>query len=249
MGEILVLSGLSKAFSGLMVLENLDLSLHHGERLGLVGENGSGKSTLLDLISGFVQPDAGSLTLGSLSIVEWPPWRRAASGVGRTFQDSRLCSNLNVGDHLALAARPAGAGYRLHQLKKEAKFRWPEATTEPGNLSLLDRRRLELLLAACMARRVLLLDEIGAGLDAFEAASLYGYIKAIIEGGLVGAALMIEHRLDLLRDFATRFSLLEGGRVAASANREQPELVASLLRRLFEKSQSSSTKSGWRSLS
>lgn len=232
---VLEITQLSKAFAGLEVLCGLDLTLAAGSRLGLIGANGSGKSTLLGVIAGTVPHDAGAVRLAGADIGGSPAWRRAALGIGRTFQESRLWPDLTPREHIAVVR------HRLRQVPGvEARYVALRGLmgldAEPGDMEcagmrLFDRRRLELLLAALVGHRLLLVDEVGAGLDRDEAGNLYQAIVAFVAAGLVRCAILVEHRLDVVGAHASELALIEGGRIA---ERTDPAQADRLFRRLFD---------------
>lgn len=230
MSAVLQVEGVHKAFAGLPVLAEFDLTLRRGDLFALIGPNGSGKSTVIELICGTEQPDAGRIRLAGKDMGGVPPWRRAHLGVGRCHQDSRLWNDLTAAEHLITVAeampgrsgRPSAA-----ELAELVQLPYSVLRLTPDCMTLLQRRRLELALAASVASELLLLDELGAGLAAREAHLLYDCAASWIQQGHVGAVIMVEHRLELVFERATAVGLLRKGHLtqASRENRSEFEQV------------------------
>ncbi len=158
----------TKRFGGVTALAGVSLGVEEGEVLGLIGPNGSGKTTFFNVVSGLVRPDSGSVTLDGQELTRLPPHRIARLGVARTFQISRPLAGLAVSENLLPslhfgAERPREvrrrAGELLELVGLADKATWPAA-----DLTTWELRRLELARALGVGRRLLLLDEIFAGL-------------------------------------------------------------------------------------
>ena len=217
MTPVLELCDLHKNFGQLKVLSGLRLCIHQGDIIGLVGPNGSGKTTLLNLISGFQPSDRGSISVAGTNVSSWPTWKRPHAGIGRCFQDSRLWNELSVGEHLLTVANTRADA-------RQAKARMDALTSlvgldvrmldhYPDAISLLDRRLLELVLASFSGSQVLLIDEIGAGLNLDEARAIYDLVSILVRNRQVGAVLMIEHRLGLVEEYSTVIGMMKDGQL------------------------------------
>jgi branched-chain amino acid transport system ATP-binding protein len=212
---VLTISDASVKFGGLTVLSGLNLVVERGSLLGLVGVNGAGKTTLLNVIGGQIRLRTGSIFLDRRNITDAKECVRARFGVGRVFQESRLWPTLTIADHFKLATRSAinkvgsdvADAIALVELHDGARL----GTVD--ELTLLDRRRVELALSFSRKPSVLLIDEIAAGLNATESASLYGYIASALKLQIIRAAVVVEHKLDLLTAYATEVALLANGRI------------------------------------
>jgi branched-chain amino acid transport system ATP-binding protein len=236
MTTVLEVIGVRKAIGRLEILVDLDLVLEEGAMFGLVGANGSGKTTLLNVISGPGIADVGRILLAGREIGGSPTWVRASAGLGRTFQSSRLWPDLTVREHCVVASRAARNGQLarapeemldLIGLSKELM------NARPAQLRLLDRRRVELALAMLNAMHILLVDEIGAGLNNEEARSLYRVIAEMVRQRRPRAAILVEHRLDLLIEFASEIGLLERGVIEVRAHPDHGHEVRRLSDLLF----------------
>jgi branched-chain amino acid transport system ATP-binding protein len=210
--------------------------LDEGELFGLVGLNGSGKTTVLNVISGPAVADVGRIRLAGREIGLLSAWARALAGLGRTFQASRLWPDLTVREHYLVAMRAArvdGAERSLEAMLDRVHLPTDLLDALPGRLRLLDRRRVELGLARLNAAHVLLVDEIGAGLNAEEARSLYQSIKEMVRQHRPRAAILVEHRLDLLVGFSTEIGWLEGGAIRTRARPDRADEMHRLIERMF----------------
>lgn len=223
MSPLLAVHGLHKSFGQLAVLSGLQLSVNQGDIIGLIGPNGSGKTTLLNLISGSEAVDGGSICVAGNDITSWPAWRRPQAGIGRCFQDSRLWNDLTVGEHLLVVADTRGsaqAGGRMDALAVLVGLDVGMHRQYPDAISLLDRRRLELVMASFSASHLLLLDEISAGLNFDEARTLYDRVNALVLDRKVGAVLMVEHRLGLVEGYSTAIGMMNEGQLAQTGRGE-----------------------------
>lgn len=213
---VLQADGIVKSFAGLPVLKGFELVLRRGEMFALIGPNGSGKSTFIDLACGVLAPDAGSIRICGRQAVGLAAWRVARLGVGRCHQESRLWSELSAAEHmqvvaesqLAASARPTAVDFA-----EWAGFPRALLQHRPEALPLLQRRRLELAMAASVGSQLLMLDELGAGLHVEEAHALFDCVSAWLRQGHVGAVLVVEHRLELVADRASAAGLVHDGRL------------------------------------
>jgi ABC-type branched-subunit amino acid transport system ATPase component len=216
MSPLLAVHGLHKSFGQLGVLSGLQLGVKQGDIIGLIGPNGSGKTTLLNLISGTEAVDRGNICVAGSDITSWPAWRRPQVGIGRCFQDSRLWTNLTVGEHLLTVAETRGSAQAAGRINALALLVGLDVAIHrqyPDEINLLDRRRLELVMAAFSASHLLLLDEISAGLNFDESCTLYDRVNALVLDRKVGAVLMVEHRLGLVEGYSTAIGMMNDGQV------------------------------------
>ncbi len=210
-GDVLVAQDISVAFGGLQALSDVSVTVPARQLVGLIGPNGAGKSTLFDVLNGLRKPDAGTVHLFGEDVSEAPPWNRAALGLSRTFQSSRVNLDLTVGENLlagaylmipgnvveAVAGLPrARAGERQAQAVARAVAElldvagdWDEMVR---NLDFGTQRRVEIGRSLMSGPRLLLLDEPAAGLDATEAAALFTLIRRL-EHDLGLTVLLVEH--------------------------------------------------------
>ena len=242
MTPVLEMAGVAKTFAGIRVLSDLEIVLEEGALLGLVGANGAGKTTVLNVIGGQVTPDIGRIRLAGRDIGALPAWKRAVLGLGRTFQESRLWPDLTVKVHFLVALNASRseaalkpAGRAIEEMLSLAELSSETLDQRPGQMRLLDRRRVELAMAGLNATNILLIDEIGAGLETQEATTLYRLIERLIRERRSRAAILVEHRLDLLAAFATEIGLIDAGRILEHASSNEPARVSSLMERMFDR--------------
>ena len=214
MVEVLNVSSLSKSFGAIKVADDLSFQLELGECLGVIGPNGAGKSTLLNLIVGLIRPDSGRIILDGSDITGLRPHLRARRGIGRAFQIPQPFPHLTVYENVLAAATFAGGMHEdaaaeaaIEVLQLTALF--AKAELLAGGLPLIDRKRLEFAKALASQPRLILLDEIAAGLTEPEVARLTEVIGGVKAGY---AMIWIEHIPHALRAVADRILVLEFGR-------------------------------------
>ena len=210
---LLVARGLSRRFGGLQAVAGLDLTVQHGEMLGLIGPNGAGKTTVFNLLSGFLTPDAGDVSFRDRSIVGLPPHAICRLGLARTFQIVRpfprmtVLENVRVG---ALARHPlaVAARARARDVVERVGLGAREHVTA-GALTLAERKRLELARALATEPGLLLLDEVMAGLNPTEIETIIQLIRGIHESGV--SILLIEHNMRAVMALSHRIVVLSFG--------------------------------------
>ena len=189
-----------------------------GETLGVVGPNGAGKTTLFNLISGDLRADAGRVRFGGRDITALPPHRRCRAGLGRTYQIPQPFGAMTVFENLLVAAT-FGGGLRDREADAvcaevlAATGLEARANALAGTLTLLDRKRLELARALATRPKLLLLDEIAAGLTEPEAQALVAELKAIRARGVT--MIWIEHVMHALLAVADRLYVIDHGQKLA----------------------------------
>jgi branched-chain amino acid transport system ATP-binding protein len=215
--SLLEARGLSKRFGGVQAVSGLDVDVADGEVLGLIGPNGAGKTTAFNLLSGFLEPDAGEIRFRGRSVRGLKPHRICALGLARTFQIARPFPRLSVLDNVlvgALARHPdAGeARARAHAVVERLGL-GPKAAALASGLTVAERKRVELARALATEPTLLLLDEVMAGLNPTEIAQLVGLIGAIHASGI--SILLIEHNMRAVMTLSHRIVVLNfGERVA-----------------------------------
>jgi ABC-type branched-subunit amino acid transport system ATPase component len=220
---LLSVEGVSRGFGGLIAVNGASLTASARRITALIGPNGAGKTTLFSIISGFLKPSAGRVLYNGMDVTGEPPYRLARRGVARTFQIVQpfaglsVCDNILVGAHLhhrarALARSAAetighevGLGHLLHQ---------------PANsLTVAGRKRLELARALATQPKLLLLDEVLAGLNPSEINEIVPAIRALSARGM--AIVMIEHVMQAVMSLAEHVFVLAEGRVIAEGSPAQ----------------------------
>ncbi|MGE5089151.1 MAG: ABC transporter ATP-binding protein, partial [Candidatus Levyibacteriota bacterium] len=217
MDPILSVRRLTKRFAGLTALSDVSFDLGRGEILGLIGPNGAGKTTLVNLISGAFRASEGELSFEGAPIGALPPNRRAQLGIGRTFQIMRPFPGLTVLDNVAVGALfGTGGGHRQLALARELARQKLEfvglahrADRPAEALGGPDRKRLELAKALAMNPRLLLLDEVMAGLNLAELEAVIAIIRKVRDEGV--SVLVIEHVMKAIRSLSDRLLVLHHG--------------------------------------
>ncbi len=224
---LLEVERVSKGFGGVRAVHDVSFILEEGELLGIMGPNGSGKTTLFNLIAGALAPDAGRIRLRGHDIAGLTPHRICARGVARTFQLVRPFAGLSALENVLVGrlygrarGTPAEAIAEAERLLAlvglEDRARVPAA-----QLTLIDRKRLELARALATSPQLLLLDEFMAGLNPVETASAMTLVRRLVAGGLT--LLMVEHIVWALMDLSRRIIVLSAGEKIAEG---PPEAVA-----------------------
>jgi branched-chain amino acid transport system ATP-binding protein len=212
---LLSAAGLSVRFGGLRALHDVDLTLHAGRVVGLIGPNGAGKSTLINLLTGHVRRAAGRVVLAGQDITGARPWRIAHAGVARTFQIVKPFRGMTVADNVLVAAlygphRPRHARQFVDETLDQVGL-GGKGDMAPAELSVADARRLELAKALALRPRVLLLDEVLAGLRPTEIGPALELIGSMRAEGL--AILMVEHVVQAITAVADEILVLHHGEV------------------------------------
>jgi branched-chain amino acid transport system ATP-binding protein len=211
---ILSIRALRKQFGTNIAVANVDIDICRGERLGIIGPNGSGKTTLINCVTGVLRPERGAVRFEGQDISSWPAHRRARGGIARTFQIPRPFAGLSVTENLQVpldyvAARRAGREQELLALVGlEARAHDPAE-----QLTQLELRRLELARALATEPRLLIVDEVMAGLSEVEINDVLEILSRLNERGVT--VLMIEHIMHAIMRFSRRLICMETGRIIA----------------------------------
>jgi branched-chain amino acid transport system ATP-binding protein len=226
---LLSIDNLSKAFGGVMAINRVSFTLDDGEILGLIGPNGSGKTTLFNLISGLLKPGTGSIRFSGKDITGMAPYKICQSGIARTFQlvkpFNRLSPLKNVMVGRAYGSEPAR---NTRQARIEAEQilaltglakRWVPMA---GMLGLVDRKRLEIARALATRPKLLLLDEMMAGLNPTEIEDTMRLVKGIRDSGIT--LIVVEHVMRAVLGISDRVIALNVGEKIAEGT---PQEIAS----------------------
>jgi branched-chain amino acid transport system ATP-binding protein len=232
MSAVLEVAGLVRRFGGIVVADAIDFEVKAGEVVGLIGPNGAGKTTLFNLMTGFVIPDAGTITFHGRRIERLPPYRRAELGMARTWQSPRLFTSLSLIDNLLIADReyPGGSLYqtifhRAHVAAAGAAARLrarmllervglsQRATSMSTKLSHGQQKLVGLARALMNEGSCLLLDEPMAGVEGRTLETMKSVIRAEATSGK--AVCVIEHNVGFIRDLCDRAAFMFNGRIIA----------------------------------
>ncbi len=216
----------SKSFGGLRAINQVSFQLQEGEILGLIGSNGAGKTTLFNLITGFLKPDEGHIYFRNQDITGLKPHKICHLGIGRTFQVVKPLSGLTVLENIAIGALLRHSDY------KEARAEAVSIARELGlaskadeiaaDIPLADKKRLGFAQALATGARLVLLDEVVAGLNPAEIDNLLDIIRRVAAKGLT--IIVVEHVMKAVMNIANRILVLDHGGLIAQGS---PEQVAS----------------------
>lgn len=216
--------GISVRFGGLVAVDAVDAAFHADELVGIIGPNGAGKTTFFNAISGVTLPTAGRLLLGGRNLAGRAPHRFAAAGVARTFQTPRVFGAMTVADNIGFGLQFAG---RQHQDRKPAALRSvdsilalvglaPLAALPAASVTPSQQRLLEIGMALSTRPRLLLLDEVAAGLTEAEVEAMAQLIRRLRDELGLGVV-WIEHAVTTLLRHVERVIVLHQGRKIADA--------------------------------
>ena len=213
--------GLTKRFRGLTAVSDVTFRVAPREILGLIGPNGAGKTTIISLISGTLLPTAGEIIFEGRRVDGLPAYRRARLGIGRTFQVMKPFPGLSVLENVTVGALfGTGGGERNRKRAEEKAREWLQFTglgrrmdQRADALGGPDRKRLEFAKALAMNPKLLLLDEVMAGLNAVEVDEVVELIKKMRDKGVT--ILVIEHVMKAIRRLSDRLLVLHHGQQIA----------------------------------
>lgn len=224
--KILELKNLTKDFGGLRAVDNLNLSIDEGQILGLIGPNGAGKSTAFNCIAGVYQPSEGEIYFNGEKINNEKPWNLCKRGLARTFQivkpfsSKSVLYNVMVGS-FANKDKRADAEKKSLEILKYLHLE-DKKDVRAGNLTIADRKRLEIARALATEPRLLLLDEVMAGLRPTEVDEMVKIIKNLRDSGIT--VFVIEHIMRAIMALSDWIVVIHFGQKIAEGI---PETVAS----------------------
>ncbi|WP_448593215.1 ABC transporter ATP-binding protein [Thermoflexus hugenholtzii] len=223
--NLLEVQGVSKRFGGLQALNRVSLHLQEGEILGLIGPNGAGKTTLFNVINGVYRPEEGRVIFGGRDITGRPPYEIARQGIARAHQIVRPLNELTVLENVMVGACFGRENRSLREARGIALAVLEQVgladkrDVEAAKLNVAEKKRLELARALAARPRLLLLDEVLAGLNPTEVAAMLGVIRAIRESGIT--ILMIEHLMHAIMNVSDRIVVLDYGEVIAEGTPQE----------------------------
>lgn len=216
--ELLQLRGVSISFGGIRALRNIDLTVTVGERLAIIGPNGAGKTTLFNVISGVYKPDTGKVIFEGKDITMLPPFKRARMGIARAFQIPKPFPQMSVIDNVVVSALFAGSFKSINEARERAN----EILDIVGlsskkyelavNLTSPEKKLLELARALAPRPKLLLLDEIVAGIPPAEIDRIMSLIRDISIRERIAVVAFVEHVMRVLR-YVERTIFLHQGQI------------------------------------
>lgn len=217
---LLQVDAVTKRFAGLVAVDRVSFSVEPGDAVAIIGPNGAGKTTLFNLISGQLAPTSGSVLFKGQVIDRLRPDMRARLGIGRTFQVTKPLSGMTTLENVMVAAflkhpdhdEAWRCAYEILDEVDLAK----RASVQVSELTLSERRRLEVARALGLSPSLILLDEVMAGLNATEIVEQIRLIKTLGSRGI--ALVLIEHHLGVVRSFSERVIVLDHGSMIANGS-------------------------------
>ena len=210
---MLELEGVTKRFGGLTAVREVSLEVREGDLLGIIGPNGAGKTTLFHMISGYYRPDEGRILYEGRDVTGLPPHAICRLGLTRTFQIVKPFGNLSVRDNVMIGALTRLRHVREARREAERVIEIcglsPHAEARAKGLPIGLRKRLEVARALATKPRLLLLDEVMAGLNPTELAGIIELIRRLHADGL--SLIIIEHIMAAMMRLAQRIAMLHHG--------------------------------------
>jgi simple sugar transport system ATP-binding protein len=238
--SLITVKGISKAFPGVVALEDVDFALRKGEIHALMGENGAGKSTLIKILTGVEQPDAGRIELENTPVQVRSPHHAQELGISTVYQEINLCTNISVAENIMLGHEPRRLGgihwKKLNELARQAITRLGidvDVTRPLGSYSVAIQQMVAIVRALEIAEaKVLILDEPTSSLDSGETARLFAVMRALKDQGI--GIVFVTHFLDQVYQIVDRVTILRNGKYVGTfdiAALPRVELVGKMLGR------------------
>lgn len=248
---VLEMQNVEKHFGGVHAIDNFSVKIEQGQIHGLIGPNGAGKTTIFNNITGIYAPDAGKILFRGYDITGSSPHRVAQLGIGRTFQNIRLFSNLSVMDNVIIASGNDATYNLAEAIFHDKNYRRREQHLQDKAMHLLEivglqdkanerasslpyghQRKLEIARAMALEPKLLLLDEPAAGMNADESMELVDFVQEIRSRFKI-TILMIEHHMDVVSNLCDYCTVLNFGKTLAVGTpaevKSNPEVIRAYL--------------------
>lgn len=233
MTALLEIDGISRYFGGLRALNDVSFTVGEGEIVCIIGPNGAGKTTLFNVISGLFPPSSGDVRFCGKSLLGMPTHRIAKAGIGRTYQVVRPFIRLSVMDNVTVGALAHAPNYREARRIAEEVLKLVEishlAETPASSLTLTQRKRVEVARALATHPKLLLLDEVMAGLNPTEVDKMCAFILGLRDRGIAAVG-SIEHLMRFVMKISDRIVVLDFGRKIAEGTPSEiashPDVIA-----------------------
>lgn len=232
---LLRVENVTKRFGGITANENISFELEAGKIVGLIGPNGAGKTTMFNCIAGSASPSSGSIWIGNQNITGMQPEQCARAGIARTFQIARTFTSMTAIENVMVGAFLADRNVkraRQHAMKLLALVSLDHDAEKPsGSMTISEQRRLAVARAMAIRPRLLLMDEVMAGLNPSEVKEMVTAVLKIRDQGI--SCLIVEHVLEGIMPIADNIVVLDYGKKIADATPEQvsndPVVIAAYL--------------------
>jgi len=215
--ELLKLENVTKRFGGLVAVNKVSFTVEKGEAIGIVGPNGSGKTTLYNLINGVYIPDEGKIYFDGRDVTTLPPHARAPLGMARTFQIPRPFGGATTRENVAVGAMFGYAKANVDEALTIADEYlrmvgiYDKRDVEAAKLTPLEKRLMEVARALAMKPKLLLLDEVMAGMNPSDIDKLIALLKRVKEEEDISIVSMVEHLMHAITKFAERVIVMHQG--------------------------------------
>ena len=237
MNPLLQVRGISKSFGGLLAVDDVSFAIGPSEIVGLIGPNGAGKTTLFNLINGVFKPDRGSILLAGIDITGAPPDKIARQGLARTHQIVKPLNQLTVLENVMVGACFGPQDLPLKQAAEVAFAALEEVglanrgRSLARELTIAGKKRLEVARALASHPKIILLDEVLAGLNPSEVARMIEIVRSIRHRGI--SVFMVEHLMQAIMNLSDRIIVLNFGKKLAEGTPSQvacdPQVVEAYL--------------------
>jgi branched-chain amino acid transport system ATP-binding protein len=211
---VLEVTNISKSFGGLIAVRNVSLKVFQKETVGIIGPNGAGKTTLFNLMSGFIRPDSGEILLGDKKLVGMRPDQICKLGMVRTFQLVKSFPDLTAIENIMIGALSRHRNISVARQEAEHWLGFSGISNKKWyvpakNLTLVDKKRLELARALAADAKIILADEAMSGLNPTEVREVIGFIQNIKQKGIT--IVLIEHIMKVIMNLSDRIIMLQNG--------------------------------------